>query len=203
MFTIFSVYEAPCANANCKMKLVSTKGAPTRCLFPTQDIQPNTELRYDYGVNDLPWRKKNTKRREVYKPSFEICERYHSIPSNEDDSHSEIQMNVGTYLQRIQHQKQNIGEEHLQSGASVAATSCQLTNTAKNQSEQANSSEGVLAQLIAEKHVNADMSMESIPHELRDTDQKPSTVDLRQQSYVLDLIKAEEQAQLEAKGILD
>ena len=131
MFTIFSVYEAPSANANCKMKLVSTKDTPTLCLFAIQDIQPNTELRYDYGVNDLPWRKKNTKRREVYKPSFEICERYRSIPSIEDDSHSEIQMNVGTYLQRIEHQKQNIGDEHLQSGASMSATSCQLTNTAK------------------------------------------------------------------------
>ena len=31
----------------------------------------------------------------------------------------------------------------------------------------------------------------------------PNTVDLSQQSYILDLIKNEEQAQLEAKGILD
>ena len=102
----------------------------------------------------------------MYEPSFEICERYSSIPSNEDDSHSEIQMNVGTYLQRIEHQKQNTGEEHLQSGTSISAASCQLTNTAKNQSKQADSSEGVLAQLIAEEHVNADTSMESIPYGL-------------------------------------
>ena len=52
------VNDAPSAYANCKMKLVSTKDTPTLCLFAVQDIQPNTELRYDYGVNDLPWRKK-------------------------------------------------------------------------------------------------------------------------------------------------
>ena len=51
--------------------------------------------------------------------------------------------------------------------------------------------------------MNADTSMESIPYELRDRGQMPNTVDLSQQSYILDLIKAEEQAQLEAKGVLD
>lgn len=52
------VNDAPSTKANCKMKLVFIKDKPTLCLLAVQDIQPNVELRYDYGVNDLPWRKK-------------------------------------------------------------------------------------------------------------------------------------------------
>ena len=29
------------------------------CLFATKDIAPNTELRYDYALKDLPWRVKS------------------------------------------------------------------------------------------------------------------------------------------------
>jgi SET domain-containing protein len=44
---------------NCKMKIVSHPGStPNLCLFATRDIAKGTELRYDYGVNNLPWRKK-------------------------------------------------------------------------------------------------------------------------------------------------
>ncbi len=48
------------AQHNCKMEVVpakSSKDQPKLCLFATRDIEPDTELRFDYGVTDLPWRK--------------------------------------------------------------------------------------------------------------------------------------------------
>ena len=42
---------------NCKMRKVIVDKVPHLCLFATQDIHINEELRYDYGLNDLPWRK--------------------------------------------------------------------------------------------------------------------------------------------------
>lgn len=47
---------------NCKMKLVPYCNTPHLCLFTTRDIEINTELRYDYGVKDLPWRPGQTKK---------------------------------------------------------------------------------------------------------------------------------------------
>ena len=40
------------------MRKVTINGQVQLCLFAAQNIEPNTELRYDYGVPDLPWRKK-------------------------------------------------------------------------------------------------------------------------------------------------
>ena len=42
---------------NCKMKKVIVDNVPHLCLFAIRDITINEELRYDYGINDLPWRK--------------------------------------------------------------------------------------------------------------------------------------------------
>jgi hypothetical protein len=41
---------------NCHMKLVPFDNTPHLCLFATKDIAPHTELRYNYGIEDLPWR---------------------------------------------------------------------------------------------------------------------------------------------------
>lgn len=43
--------------ANCKMKVVVVDGQPKLCLFANKPIEKDTELRFDYGVKDLPWRK--------------------------------------------------------------------------------------------------------------------------------------------------
>ncbi|KAJ8039228.1 hypothetical protein HOLleu_16877 [Holothuria leucospilota] len=43
--------------ANCKMKVVVVDGQPKLCLFAIKPIEKDTELRFDYGVKDLPWRK--------------------------------------------------------------------------------------------------------------------------------------------------
>ena len=40
------------------MKKVVVDNVPHLCLFAIRDITINEELRYDYGINDLPWRKK-------------------------------------------------------------------------------------------------------------------------------------------------
>ena len=34
---------------------------PHLCLFATRDIMLHEEVSYDYGVDDLPWRKKVSK----------------------------------------------------------------------------------------------------------------------------------------------
>ena len=43
---------------NCGMKKVVVDGEPKLCLFATKDICEDAELRYDYGVDNLPWEKK-------------------------------------------------------------------------------------------------------------------------------------------------
>lgn len=43
--------------ANCKMKKVSIDQVPRLFIFAQRDINNGEELRYDYGVQNLPWRK--------------------------------------------------------------------------------------------------------------------------------------------------
>jgi len=43
---------------NTQMRIVEHGGQPHLCLFASEDIKINTELRYDYGFSDVPWRKK-------------------------------------------------------------------------------------------------------------------------------------------------
>eukprot|EP00112_Aurelia_sp_Birch-Aquarium-sp1_P010795 Seg2294.2 transcript_id=Seg2294.2/GoldUCD/mRNA.D3Y31 product="N-lysine methyltransferase KMT5A-A" protein_id=Seg2294.2/GoldUCD/D3Y31 len=44
------------AKPNCVMRKKLLSGVPLLCLYALEDLESNTELRYDYGVNDLPWR---------------------------------------------------------------------------------------------------------------------------------------------------
>ncbi|XP_033729819.1 N-lysine methyltransferase KMT5A-A-like [Pecten maximus] len=46
--------------ANCKMRKILRKQLPVLCLFATKVIRTGDELRYDYGVRNLPWRKVST-----------------------------------------------------------------------------------------------------------------------------------------------
>lgn len=43
--------------ANAVIKIVFVDDEPKLCLFASVDIKAETELRYDYGVQDQPWRK--------------------------------------------------------------------------------------------------------------------------------------------------
>ncbi len=51
------VNDAPHVDANCLMKKIIINGHPRLALFAKEDINPGKELRYDYGIKDLPWRK--------------------------------------------------------------------------------------------------------------------------------------------------
>ncbi|KAK0153323.1 N-lysine methyltransferase KMT5A-A [Merluccius polli] len=42
---------------NSRIKLLEISGGPNLCLFATKDIQPGTEITYNYGGKDLSWRK--------------------------------------------------------------------------------------------------------------------------------------------------
>ena len=39
------------------MKKIIIEDYPHLVLYAKEDIKPGQELRYDYGVKDLPWRK--------------------------------------------------------------------------------------------------------------------------------------------------
>ena len=53
------VNDAECSpTCNSKMKKVETAEKVHLCLFSTRDIDIGEEIRYDYGVKDLPWRQK-------------------------------------------------------------------------------------------------------------------------------------------------
>lgn len=40
--------------------VLDTKSVPHVCFFANKDIQIGEEIRYDYGVTNLPWRKVST-----------------------------------------------------------------------------------------------------------------------------------------------
>lgn len=45
---------------NCVMRIVECENVPHLCLFATRGIENGEELRFDYGVTNLPWRKVST-----------------------------------------------------------------------------------------------------------------------------------------------
>ena len=55
------VNDAPTGDIlqNCVMKIVEVCDKPHLCAFATRNIAEGEELRYDYGVPNLPWRKVN------------------------------------------------------------------------------------------------------------------------------------------------
>ena len=53
--------DNPAKDANCKMRLEEHQGLPVLVLYSKRSISRGEELRYDYGVPDLPWRKNGKK----------------------------------------------------------------------------------------------------------------------------------------------
>ncbi|XP_033730108.1 uncharacterized protein LOC117319405, partial [Pecten maximus] len=51
------VNDAVASKANCRMVKILEDGEPKLCLIAKKQIEKDEELRYDYGVSDLPWRK--------------------------------------------------------------------------------------------------------------------------------------------------
>ena len=47
------------SKTNCKMKKMVLDGKPRLLLYATKNIKCGKELRYDYGVGDLPWRRQH------------------------------------------------------------------------------------------------------------------------------------------------
>jgi hypothetical protein len=48
-----------CEEKNAMAKTVLLSNEPRLALFATRNIFPGEEIRFDYGINDLPWRKKS------------------------------------------------------------------------------------------------------------------------------------------------
>jgi SET domain-containing protein len=51
------INDAPHRRANCIPKPLIIDGHPHVVIFAATDISAGSEIRYDYGVADLPWRK--------------------------------------------------------------------------------------------------------------------------------------------------
>jgi SET domain-containing protein len=51
------VNDTPKKHANCIAKPMLIDGQPHVLLFAARDIAAESELRYDYGGGNLPWRK--------------------------------------------------------------------------------------------------------------------------------------------------
>lgn len=43
---------------NCCLRIVTVDNIPHLCIFALRDVNNGEELRYDYGVSNLPWRRK-------------------------------------------------------------------------------------------------------------------------------------------------
>ncbi|XP_069109788.1 uncharacterized protein [Argopecten irradians] len=63
--------------ANSTMRLIDLDGTPRLCLFSLRDIAQGEELRYDYGIDKLPWENQFAEQ--------ESSETIHSIPEDEND----------------------------------------------------------------------------------------------------------------------
>ena len=48
--------DSPQRYANCCVKVQSFNGVPRLCIYSTRDIKRGEELRYDYNMEDSPWR---------------------------------------------------------------------------------------------------------------------------------------------------
>lgn len=59
------VNDSPRSRVNAIMKKIIINHQTYLCLFAACDIPINTELRYDYGALDLPWRTKGTIMNEI------------------------------------------------------------------------------------------------------------------------------------------
>ncbi|KAH3805415.1 hypothetical protein DPMN_133718 [Dreissena polymorpha] len=72
---------------NAEMKIVLVHGKPHLCLFATKDISVNEELRFDYRVPNLPWRKADED--VVYEDgnSLRTVDSQNDTLANEDMSH--------------------------------------------------------------------------------------------------------------------
>ena len=50
------VNDAEARIANCHIKKIIINGQPHLAIYAKRNLSINEELRYDYGVKDLPWR---------------------------------------------------------------------------------------------------------------------------------------------------
>ncbi|XP_030270806.1 uncharacterized protein LOC115580511 isoform X2 [Sparus aurata] len=64
-------------SSNCKMKKLTVHGKPHLCLFAIEDIQAESEITYDYGESQWPWRALTPSVQTLTQPSAdqEVCER--------------------------------------------------------------------------------------------------------------------------------
>ena len=49
--------DSPANDSNCKMEKMVLKNVPHLALFASSDIEPSDEIRYDYGDENVWWRK--------------------------------------------------------------------------------------------------------------------------------------------------
>ncbi|PIK51101.1 hypothetical protein BSL78_12013 [Apostichopus japonicus] len=77
------------SNANAKMMVVQVERKPHLCLFAQKDIEENEEIRFDYGVADLPWRQMNPVYPARSSDSESICQTENPVdPARSSDSES-------------------------------------------------------------------------------------------------------------------
>ncbi|XP_064653238.1 uncharacterized protein LOC135503564 [Lineus longissimus] len=115
--------------ANCSMKKVSTeKGSPALCLFANRDIEIGEELRYDYGVDDLPWRQqKNAATRSF--PELDV---------KQIDKSDAVQRPVG----EIRTTPPDEMDNEINPGTSVAITTSEVLHLEKHEHGTKESDEG-------------------------------------------------------------
>ncbi|CAH3129002.1 unnamed protein product, partial [Porites lobata] len=60
------VNDSPRTKANAVMRKIILDNKTYLCLFAAEDIEKGTEIRYDYGTDDLPWRKEGMEDNAIY-----------------------------------------------------------------------------------------------------------------------------------------
>lgn len=73
--------EIKSSENNAAMKIVVVKKKPHLCLFATRNIGQKEEIRYDYNVPNLPWRKKG----KLHLCSNTLSEKHIFISKNNSD----------------------------------------------------------------------------------------------------------------------
>ena len=92
---------------NCKMNVVVVNRRPHLCLFTTRDIPAGEELRYDYNVPNLPWRKVSTNKQVNVAYFMPFIQKKATPVKTRRDDFTNVPRNCTFYINRLK--SENIG----------------------------------------------------------------------------------------------
>ena len=86
---------------NCEMNVIVVNRRPHLCLFATRDIPAGEELRYDYNVPNLPWRKVSTNKQVNVAYFMPFIQKMATPVKTRRDDFTTVTRNCTFYINRL------------------------------------------------------------------------------------------------------